>query len=513
MCNSCNRLTATPPAPAGRLSHSGAWALAGLSLPMLMSSLDTSIANVALPTLAREFGASFQGVQWVVLAYLLAITTLIVSVGRLGDMVGRRRLLLAGIALFTLASLACGVAPTLGLLIAARAAQGLGAAIMMALSLAFVGETVPPERIGRTMGLLGTMSAVGTALGPALGGLLIVTAGWRSIFLVNLPVGLLTLFLAQRFLPADSRGARAEAVRFDLPGTLLLAATLAAYALAMTAEQGRFGPFTLLLLLAAAAGLALFARVESRAAAPLVPLARLRHAGLRAGLAMSLLVSTVMMSTLVVGPFYLGLGLGLRPTLVGLLLSIGPIIVALSGLPAGRAVDRFGAAPMTRAGLLGLGAGALLLAALPATLGLAGYLPGLALITASYALFQAANNSAVMIGLPPGQRGVISGLLNLSRNLGLITGASVLGAVFALGAGTSDLAHADPAAVARGMRITFAVAAGLMLVALRLAPARRADEAANEEAPRPAVEGLPLLKHVAGYRPGSSVHTGMRPGV
>ena len=132
-------------------------------------------------------------VQWIVLAYLLAITTLIVSVGRLGDIVGRRRLLLAGIALFTAASVLCGVAPTLWLLIAARAAQGLGAAVMMALTMALVGETVPKARTGSAMGLLGTMSAIGTALGPSLGGVLIAGPGWRAIFLVNLPLGLLAL--------------------------------------------------------------------------------------------------------------------------------------------------------------------------------------------------------------------------------------------------------------------------------------------------------------------------------
>ena len=137
----------------------------------------------------QAFAASFQDVQWIVLAYLLAITTLIVSVGRLGDLVGRRRLLLAGIVLFTVASLLCGVAPTLWLLIAARAAQGLGAAIMMALTMALVGETVPKARTGSAMGLLGTMSAIGTALGPSLGGVLIAGFGWRAIFLVNVPLG------------------------------------------------------------------------------------------------------------------------------------------------------------------------------------------------------------------------------------------------------------------------------------------------------------------------------------
>jgi MFS family permease len=179
------------------------WALASLSLSMLMPSLDTSIANAGLPTLAQAFTASFQSVQWIVLAYLLAITTLIVSVGRIGDIIGQRRLLLFGIGLFTVASLLCGIAPTLWLLIAARATQGLGAAIMMALTVALVGETVPTEKIGSAMGLLGTMSAIGTTLGPSLGGLLIAGLGWQSIFLVNVPLGILNFLLAHRYLPVD----------------------------------------------------------------------------------------------------------------------------------------------------------------------------------------------------------------------------------------------------------------------------------------------------------------------
>ncbi len=185
---------------------------------MLLSSLGTSIANVALPTLAKAFNASFQDVQWIVLAYLLAITTLIVSVGRLGDMIGRRRLLLAGLLLFTPASVLCGAAPALWLLIAARAAQGLGAAIMMALTMAFVGEAIPKERTGSAMGLLGTMSAVGTALGPSLGGILIAALGWRSIFLINLPLGLLTLLLAWRHLPVDRQLSKNGNAAFDTSG-------------------------------------------------------------------------------------------------------------------------------------------------------------------------------------------------------------------------------------------------------------------------------------------------------
>jgi EmrB/QacA subfamily drug resistance transporter len=450
------------------------WALAGLSLAMLLPSLDTSIANAGLPALAEAFGASFQAVQWIVLSYLLAITTLIVSAGRLGDIVGRRRLLIAGIALFTVASLLCGMAATLWMLLAARAAQGLGAAMMMALTIAFVGDAVPRAKTGSAMGLLGTMSAVGTTLGPSLGGILTAAIGWRTIFLVNVPLGILTIFLAYRHLPADARGRTAERAGFDLAGTVLLALTLAAYALAVTASRGRFGPISIALLSAAGSGAVLFVLAERQAASPLIQLAMFRDPGLSASLAMSALVATVMMATLVVGPFYLARTLGLGSALVGIVLSVGPLVAALTGVPAGRIVDRLGAQRMTVAGLAGMAGGASALSMMPQRFGIAGYIAPIVVMTASYALFQAANNTAIMTGSGADQRGVIAGLLSLSRNLGLITGASVMGAVFAQASAPLEITTAGPAAIAAGMRTTFAVAASLIFVALAIAVAGRA---------------------------------------
>lgn len=384
--------------------------LATLSLSILLASLGTSIANVALPTLAQAFHASFQQVQWVVLAYLLAVTTLIVSAGRLGDVTGRRRLLLGGIVLFTAASALCGAAPTLWLLVAARAAQGTGAAIMMALTLAFVGETVPKEKTGSAMGLLGTTSAIGTALGPSLGGVLIAALGWRAIFFVTVPLGVLTLLLAYRFLPMAAKNT----------------------------------------------------------APPPLRLAMFRNRVLSAGFAMSTLVTTVVMATLVVGPFHLSGALGLDAARAGLVMSCGPIVAALTGVPAGRLVDRFGAFRMTIGGLTWMAAGASILTMLPLSFGILGYVAPLIVLTAGYALFQAANNTAVMADLHPGQRGAVSGMLNLSRNLGLIAGASVMGVIFA----------------AAGMRITFAVATGIIVAALAIA-------SASHDSPTPA----PLPAH------------------
>jgi EmrB/QacA subfamily drug resistance transporter len=466
-------MTGRDEAQAGRtdLTPSIRWVLTGLSLSMLLSSIGTSIANVSLPTLAQAFDASFQQVQWVLIVYLLSITTVIVSVGRLGDMTGRRRLLLIGVFLFTAASVLCGVAPTLWLLIAARAAQGLGAAIMMALTMAFVGETVPKSKVGSAMGMLGTMSAIGTALGPSLGGILISELSWRAIFLINLPLGLLIFLLAHRYLPVDSQRQNADRAGFDYAGTLLLALTLAAYALAMTIGRGNFGPRNMALLAAALLGAGLFTFAETKAVSPLIRLTMFRNPLLSGSLAMSALVSTVMMATLVVGPFYLSRALGLDAALIGLVLSVGPFFTALTGVPAGRLADRLGAQRMTIVGLVGIAAGAFLLSMIPATLGIYGYAAPLIVITVGYALFQTANNTAVMTDIRPDQRGVISGLLNLSRNLGLITGASVMGAVFAAASSTVDITSAPPNAVATGMQVTFAVAAVLILVALAIAVA------------------------------------------
>ncbi|KJZ43050.1 MFS transporter [Pseudomonas fluorescens] len=445
-------------------------ALASLSLSMLLSSLGTSIANVGLPTLAEAFSASFQAVQWVVLAYLLSITALIVSVGRLGDLMGRRRLLLIGIALFTVASLLCALAPNLWLLIAARALQGVGAATMMALTMALVSGAVPKEKMGSAMGVLGTMSAIGTSLGPTLGGFLIANLGWRAIFLVNVPVGVLAIGLSLYFLPNDRDRSerRVDRAGFDVLGTLVLVLMLLAYALAMTIGRGSLGALNMTLLLVTVFGLCVFVFVEHTAKSPLVRLTMFRNWQMSAGFVMSMLVTTVVMATMVVGPYYLSGALALNAASVGLAMSTGPLVAALAGVPAGRWVDRLGTYRASTIGLIGMLTGACIMPALPMAFGVPGYILPLAVITAGYALFQAANNTAVMADIASDQRGVMSGLLGLSRNLGLITGASVMGAVFAFGTASDDILQAQPEAIAQGMRLTFAVAAGLILVALVL---------------------------------------------
>ena len=444
---------------------------------MLLSSLGTSIVNVGLPMFADVFQASFQFIQWLVLAYLLAITTLIVGVGRLGDVIGRRRLMLIGIFIFTFASVLCGIATSLWLLIAGRAAQGLGAAIMMALTLAIVGETVLKEKTGNAMGLLGTMSAIGTALGPTLGGFLIAGFGWRSIFLINLPLGILTFLLAYFHLPTDRKSLTTERTNFDIMGMLLLALALAAYTLAMTVRQhegnSHFGLLNMALLAIAVFGICIFIFAETKAESPLIPLSMFRMPLQSAGFVMSAIVTAVVMATLVVGPFYLSGALALEAASVGLVMSSGPIIAALTSVLSGRIVDRWGAHHISIVGLIAMATGSFIFSTISVKLGIAAYIAALVVITAGYALFQTANNTAIMASVTPNQRGVVSGVLNLSRNLGLITGASVMGAVFVFATHSNNITTANPEAVVAGMQMTFGVATTLIIFALVIAVGSR----------------------------------------
>lgn len=383
-----------------------------LAVAMMLASLGTSIANVALPSLAVEFSASLKHVQWVVTAYLIALTVSVVLVGHLGDRFGLKQMLVWGLGLFTVASLLCAVAPTLWFLIGARALQGGAGAFLMTLTLAMVHETTGKDRIGRTMGLLGTMSAFGTALGPSLGGVLISTAGWPGVFLILVPIGVLGVVLACAALPQSDRN--------TVPAKIHLVG--------------------------------------------------LRQTRLVPRMIANFLVAAVMMATLVIGPFYLGIALGLSVVAVGFVMSVGPVISVCSGIPSGRLVDRFGPDRIAFVGLAALALGSAALAVLPGLFGIAGYLAAIAILTPGYQLFQAANNTAVMAGVSKDQRGIFSGLLGLSRNLGLVLGALGLGWVFAYGTTTATL---NPAAVTGGMQLTFTVAGGMMILAMGFVRAGR----------------------------------------
>jgi len=317
---------------------------------------------------------------------------------------------MAGLSVFSLASLLCGAATNLWLLVSARALQGIGAAFLMTLAMALTRQTATKARLGRAMGLLGTVSALGTALGPSLGGLLIALLGWRYIFWMQFPPAVIAFILASVTLPNDpDKGSGLSA--------------------------------------------SLWSVLDQRLA---------RH------LVVNGLIAAIMMMTLVIGPFYLGLGLGLTAMQVGFVMAIGPMISIVSGVPSGRLVDAWGAGRVLDLGLTLLLIGAFLFAFLPNAIGVAGYVLSIIVLAPGYQLFQAANSTAALEDIPSNRQGAVSGLLTLSRNIGLIVGTSAMGTVFALSVGTQELAHASTLAIASGMRVTFLVASAMLVAAISI---------------------------------------------
>jgi MFS family permease len=318
------------------------------------------------------------------------------------------------------------------------------------------------------MGLLATMSAVGTASGTPLGGLLTTMFGWRSVFLVNLPLGIVALVLVFMFVPSARATPMASGARFDLVGTILLAGTLTAYALAMTVGDAAAGQAGMWLLAAAVAGTAVFVFSQARVPWPLIRLTAFRDPDLGAGLFNNIVIMMAATMSSLVGPFYLSGAIGLNAALVGLVMAIGPVTAVLGSVAMGRVVDRFGTSRIVFAGLVLAAAGLLVVTILPAGYGLAGFIVGLAVFSLGYIAFVVANNTAIMSGAGPGDRGVVSGMLNLARNLGSITAAAALGALFARASGTADVALAAPAALIRGTRVTFAASAAIIAVSIAI---------------------------------------------
>lgn len=442
--------------------------VASLALTMLLASLGVSIPNIALPSISKYFGAAFSQTQLIIIGYLLAITVLIVAAGKIGDLFGRKRIFLIGIALFSVAALAAGFAFSLWVIVFARIIQGLGAAILMSMSIALISDSVPKEKIGIVMGLMGTMSAVGTASGPLIGGILINTYGWRSVFFLMSAIGILSFLMVKRFVTdKPERDIFAER-KIDFLGIFVLGFALTSYSLGVSINGGHFTETNWTLLAVALISIFSFIKVEKESQNPLLRL-DLFNQTLSSNLSMNIIVSTIMMSTLIVGPFYLSKGLELTPVMIGVVMSVGPLLSILTGIPAGKAVDLVGAKSMTKIGLLLMVFGTTALIFLPEVFGLYGYVSSILILSPGYQLFQASNNTAIMEKVSEKERGVVSGLLSLSRNIGLISGASVMGSIFSFATGAAEISTASAGALSNGMKSTFFLATILLLIAVTIA--------------------------------------------
>ncbi len=392
----------------------------------VMATLDGSIVNVALPTLRRELAASFAGVEWIVSAYLLVISATLLALGRLGDLVGHRRVYVGGLLLFTVGSGLCGIAPGLERLVAARSVQALGAAATMAMGPAIVTALFPPEKRGRALGGVASVVALGLTLGPSLGGFIIQRLSWRWIFLPNLPIGIVGAFWAARVLPG--REARPGA-RMDHVGAGLLALTLGG---GVAAVQSAPGGGARPLAFAAAAllsGLALGIHVR-RERAPVLDPALLRNRAFVTGAFAGLLSYAALFHSTLLTPFFLAQVKGLGAHDLGVMLTAIPLALSVSSPVAGWLSDRFGPRVLCPVGALLLAIGLASLAGAGPELGLPAIAARLAVCGLGMGFFQPPNNSAVMGSLPRDRLGSGGGMLSTARNLGMVIGIAVAGAIF-----------------------------------------------------------------------------------
>lgn len=464
-------------APSAPPARPGKWAvLLTVVLMTFMSTLDSSIVNVALPAMQRELGVGAADIQWVSSIYLLVCCVAVLVFGRLGDLFGKVRLFQAGVALFTLGSLLCGLSATLPLLIAARVVQGIGAACATANNMGIVTEAFPADQRGRALGIVATFTSLGLMCGPTIGGMLVAAYPWESIFLVNVPVGALAFAVGLKTLPRDVRPAVRE--RFDVAGAVLIAPALLTVFFALTNLANGATPAMLGLLAVGIVLLAAFVAVELRVASPLIQLGIFRNGLFSLNLLTMLLCFIAVGGTEFLLPFYLQDACGFSSSVAGLALTAIPLGMAVVGPVGGALSDRIGCALPCLVGLAVYAVGIALTGSLSETAPLAQIVGLMALMAAGTGLFQSPNNSLVMGSVGTGQLGFAGSMVSLVRYMGMsagVTGGTTLlyGRMSALaGRAVTAYVPGEPGLFLAGFSFAFNVfAAGVLAGAVLTAAA------------------------------------------
>ncbi len=463
--------TASPSAP---VDYSRKWfVMIAVMAGILLATIDGSIVNIAFPTLVESLDTTFNVVQWVSLAYLLTTATLTLGMSRLGDVFGKRRLFISGFAIFTIASGLCGLAPSVHWLIGFRVLQGVGSVLILALGTALVVEAFPASERGKALGWISGAVSVGIVSGPVIGGMIISNFGWRPIFLVNIPIGIIGTWLAVRFVP---RASPLPGQSFDLLGTALLSVSLFSLCLAMTMGQGLgfTAPPILIGFAVSAVSAAAFIYVQLNSESPMLQLRLFRNPMLSVGVVSAFLAFVCLSASFLLMPFYLQGVLGLPIGTVGLLLGIGPLTMGILSPVVGSLSDRVGVRRLTVVGLAVLVGAYSILLTFDTTTTTTRYALFAVTLGLGLGLFQSPNNSAIMGSVPREYMGIGGGILTITRILGVTTGVAVLGSVWAAGVAAASggslpeggASAGSPAAQVAGMHTAFTVAVFIMAAAL-----------------------------------------------
>lgn len=430
-----------------------------------MGALDGSVANTVLPVIGRSFSARLAEVEWVTTVYLLCVSGLLLALGRLGDLRGHRGVYLAGFGVFVAGSALCGLSPSVPALVLSRGVQAVGGAMLMSNSPAILTKHFPSTQRGQALGIQAAMTYVGLCAGPSLGGWIAAHLGWRAVFYINVPVGLLAIVLSLRSIPPDAPTAPGRTERFDLAGGATFLAGLVALLLALNRGHnwGWVSPPVLSLVGAAGAlGLA-FLWIEHRCVHPMLDLGLFRSRSFSAAVA-SALLNYLCISTVTFGlPFYLIQTRQLDTRQAGAILAAQPVVMALAAPLSGTLSDRLGTRLVATPGMAILGVGLWLLSQLQAQSSLTHVTAGLAVVGLGAGIFVSPNNSALLGAAPADRRGIASGVLATARNVGMVVGVGLVGAILTTAQGHST---DEAAGVVSGLRWGFLSAVGLAAVGM-----------------------------------------------
>ena len=424
---------------------------------VFLATIDSSIVNVALPTLVNAFDTRFATVQWVVLSYLLTLATLLLSIGRWADIVGKKSIYLVGMLIFSLGSFLCGISMSIHWLIAFRVIQAIGGAMMISLGAGIITEAFPLEERGKALGIIGSIVSIGIITGPSLGGIIIDIISWNWIFFVNLPIGILGIVMVYRFIPSSKMK---KDQHFDFYGAATLFISLISFLLALTLGQRIGFSHALIILLFAIWALffILFLLIEFRIDQPMVDMHLFQNHLFSLNLFTGFILFVCLGGTIILMPFYLQNVLGYPPRQVGLLLAVIPLAGGITSPLAGTLSDRYGTRPISTIGLMVVLIGVINLLSLDTDTESLEYIIRFLPVGLGIGIFQSPNNSAIMSAVPAEKLGIASSLLSLTRTLGQTSGIAALGAFWvsqvSVYAGSDfewGVTRTDPAAQVAGL--------------------------------------------------------------
>ena len=453
--------------------------LLSVGLGTFMSALDASVVNTVLPVIRADYHVPVEVIQWVSTTYLLIMGSLLLTFGRLGDLRGHKRVYLAGLVVFVPASVLCGISPSVEMLIASRVLQGIGAAIVVSTAPAILIGSVHPSRMGQALGLQAAMTSLGLALGPSLGGWLTDQWGWRTIFFMNVPVGVAAFAIGHRYIPEEKSPPLREET-FDRVGALLFLAAFLALQVALNRgnDWGWLSAPTLGVFAGSTALGYLFLRQETTATSPMLHLALFRNRLFSFSVGSALVNYICMASVLFLVPFYLIQGRGFSAAKAGMVMTAQFLSMVVMAPISGRIADRIGSRVPATMGMAILAVGLFILSAMNGESPLHLTVLGLMLTGVGMAIFVTPNNSAMLGAAPPGRKGIASGVLATSRLLGMATGVSFAGAILAGVVGGRSAHGIPPERVFKAIHLAF-LAAGLMALAGTVLTAARCEGKAS----------------------------------